>query len=313
MRKLFLAILLLGAYFVTKAQQDAQYTQFMFNKLTLNPAYAGSAGFPCISCLHRSQWVGFDGAPLSQSVNFHMPFLSNRVGFGVSLNHDRIGPTDSWRGSLVYAYRMQLNKKNNISFGFNGTMRSYTVAYDEITAIHSGDREVPMMSETKYLPNVGVGLYYESTNYYIGVSVPSILQGNLEFEDDGNSDLSTEAMHAYLMAGVVIPFSKTVKLKPAILIKYVTDAPFDMDINASFIFFDRFWTGLSYRMGGVNNSFGESLSLIMMYEFKKAFKIGLAYDFSLSNIRREHSGTYEVTLGYCFKPNDEGLTNPRFF
>lgn len=310
---LFIAALLMSTFWA-KAQQDAQYTQFMFNKLSLNPGYAISTDYACISCLHRSQWVGLDGAPTSQSVNIRYPIYEKKVGFGLSINHDNIGPTDSWTISGIYAYRFPLGKTTNLGLGLQGTLRSYRIRWAETMALQTGDSTIPMEDTQKILPNFGVGLYLSSDKYYVGLSVPHLLNGDLTFYDQvaNVSDFSQERMHVFLMAGTVFNVSSNVQFKPAFIMKYAPNTPFDMDINGSFIFYEKLWAGLTYRIGGFHDSVGESLDLVVQYQLTTALRLGVAYDFTLSKVRKVNDGTFEVMLDYCFNQKDR-LTNPRFF
>jgi len=309
-----LFVLLLSAMGLS-AQQDAQYTQWMFNKLSLNPGYAVGTDYGCVSCLHRSQWVGLEGAPTSQSLNVRMPMLQRNAGLGLSVNHDKIGPTNSWSFSGIYAYRFRINEKHSLGVGLQGTLRRYQVDWASTTTIQSGDGLVPMGNDSKVIPNFGVGLYYYTKDYFLGVSMPHILSGDLTMFDgpNGNSDFAREETHLFIMGGIVFEMTDAVKFKPSFLIKYVEDTPFDLDVNASFIFFDTFWAGLSYRLGGDNSSFGESIDLILQLQATKNIRVGFSYDFTLSKLKDYNNGTYELVLDYCLNPGNERLTNPRFF
>ena len=300
---------------LSTAQQDAQYTQWMFNKLSLNPAYAVSSDYACASCLHRSQWVGLEGAPVSQSLNVRVPFFKKRAGIGLSINHDRIGPTNSWQVSGIYAYRLDFGNDRKLGIGLQGTIRSYRVKFSETTALESGDGDLPTTDQSRTIPNFGLGLYYYTPKYFVGLSIPHLLEGDLTFFDNGlnNTDFSREEVHAFLMAGVVFDLNDAIKLKPSVLLKYVKDAPFDADIHASLIFYDTFWAGATYRLGGIGNSFGESLDVVLQLQLSRAFRLGFAYDFTLSKVRDYSNGTFEVVLDYCLNPGNDKLTNPRFF
>ncbi len=297
------------------AQQDAQYTQWMFNKLSLNPGYAVSSDHACGSALHRSQWVGLEGAPVSQSLNIRVPFTGKNVGVGLSINHDKIGPTNSWTVSGIYAYRFDFGNNRHLGVGLQGTVRSYRVNYTETLTIQSGDGSIPTTNETRTIPNFGAGLYYYTPKFFIGLSAPHLLQGDLSFFNDGsnNTDFSREETHAFLMAGAVFDLNDVLKLKPSLLFKYVKDAPFDADLHASLIFYDTFWAGLTYRLGGIANSPGESLDIVLQLQLSRAIRLGFAYDFTLSKVRDYSDGTFEVVLDYCLNPGNDRLTNPRFF
>jgi len=314
MKKLLIMASLLYVAFGGYAQQEAQFTQFMYNKLTLNPAYAGSAERPCISCIHRSQWMGLEGAPSSQALNFHLPMFKKRVGLGASILHDKIGPTNSYSFSLMYAYRMQIGK-GNLSVGLKGTLRSYQIAWEGLRTTHEGDGRIPMENVSRVFPNFGVGVYYENNKFFAGLSVPNLLNNDLSYAHfSNNTDFGKEFRHSYLMAGYLFEISKKLKFKPAVLAKYVANSPFDLDLNATFIFMDKIWLGTSYRLGGnANSGIGESIDFLMQYQLTKAIRAGISYDFTLSDIKDYTSGTVEIQLEYCIQPKDERWTNPRFF
>lgn len=302
--------MMLGA----NAQQEAQYTQFMYNKLSLNPAYAGNAGFPCISCLHRTQWVGFEGAPSSQVINFHMPAFSNRVGLGGSIANDNIGPTNSVTAAIMYAYRIQLDK-GKLMVGVRTSFRSYRIKWTELEATQGNDEDIPTQNTNKLLPNFGMGLYYDREKFYVGISSPNVLNNDLSYSVSSNNNLGRERRHFYLMTGFIFNINDHVRFKPAALIKYVTAAPMDFDLNGTLIFMDKLWTGVSYRLGGDSYSrLGESLDLLVQYQVSPAIRLGAAYDFTLSKIKNHSSGAVEVQLEYCFRSkHDRRIANPRFF
>jgi len=158
-------------------------------------------------------------------------------------------------------------------------------------------------------------LYYYTTRYFVGVSVPHILEGDLSFFDDGsgNTDFSREETHAFLMAGALFKLNDALKLNPSILFKFVADAPFDADLNASLIFYDIFWAGLTYRLGDIADSPGESIDIVLPLQLSRTKRLCFAYDFTLSKVRNYSDGTFEVVLDYCLNPGNDRLTNPRFF
>ncbi len=298
------------------AQQDVQYTQFMHNKLAFNPAYAGSSGVPCMNVLHRSQWNGFEGAPVSQSIGFQMPLFKERVGFGISIVHDQLGPTNSWNASMIYSYHVDFGK-SKLGIGVQGSMRNYRVNWDETEATHLGDGTIPTSpSGSKFLPNFGAGLYLHSPRYYVGLSVPHFLKSQLSLVDNQFelSDINREELHGFLMAGMVFDLNSNLKLKPAALVKYAKNSPLDFDLHASLIFFDKLWLGATYRGGGdLFNSAGESIDAVLQLQLSESIRLGLAYDFTLTKIRDYTSGSYEIMLDYCFHYQGKRLTNPRFF
>lgn len=297
------------------AQQDAQYTQFMFNKLAFNPAYAGSHGVPCFAGIYRTQWVNLEGAPVSQNFGFHTPFFHKRAGFGLNVHHDKIGPTTTWNYAMMYAYRVGVGQ-GDLSFGVQGQIRDYRVDWQDVTAVHSGDALFGFREDSKLIPNFGFGIYYGHERFYAGISMPHLLNNDLTFQYDGqvqNSDYSKESRHLFAMGGLILPVSDALKLKPAFFVKYATHAPLDIDLHGGAIFYDKVNVGATYRIGGFEGNAGESIDFVLQFLLSERFKIGVAYDYTLSDIRTYQSGTYELMLEYCLISKQRGTTNPRFF
>lgn len=313
---IFLLVTFMMSCLIVKGQQDAQFTQFMFNKLTFNPAYSGSNHVPCLSVVHRRQWVGLDGAPVTSAINFNAPLNENRVGMGLTLIHDKIGPTRSTTASMAYAYRIPL-KKGTLSLGLQMNLRQYRVTWQNEIALHVGDNLIVEAEKSKILPNAGVGLYYETDNFFIGASAPHIIQGDLSLlrESISRSDLEAiENQHFYGMVGLLFELNREVKFKPAAMVKYVLNAPIDFDLNGTFIFYDKLWAGLSYRWGGSTvRGFGESVDLLLQFQVTHSLRLGIAYDYTLSELQDYSSGTFEFYAHYCLFKGQERVANPRFF
>jgi len=310
--------LLFVALFLTislQAQQEAQYTQFMFNKLAFNPAYAGNAGFPAFSVLHRSQWAGLEGAPLSQVINFHAPLKNDRVGIGMSILHDKIGPANNWSYELKYSYGIPV-ANGKLSFGLQGSLRRFHVDWKSTNAIQSGDNLLLDDPASKIFPNFGMGFYFQNKKFFLGASIPNMLKSDLSFYEgtDNHADFSQTTRHYYFNGGFILNNGKNTRFKTAVLVKYTRNAPVTIDLNTMVIFFDKLWLGTTYRMGGDKGaSIGESLDAIVQFQLNKSIRAGVSYDFSLSKIRHYNSGTYEIVLDYTIKKSDEVMTNPRFF
>lgn len=315
MKNIFTILALWAIALPVFGQQDVQYTQFMFNKIAFNPAYAGSHKVPCFSGIYRTQWVNLEGAPVSQNVSFHTPLFGSRVGFGVNVYHDKIGPTNTWNYSMMYAYRIKVGE-GNLSFGVQGQIRDYRVNWRDISAVHSADALYGTSQNSKLIPNFGLGVYYGHEKYFVGISMPRLLNGDLTFQYDGtiqNSDFSRESRHAYFMGGLILPVSEAVKLKPAVMVKYANNTPLDIDLHAGVIFYDKLNVGATYRLGGFQGNAGESIDFVLQMIFTDRLKVGVAYDFTLSDIRSYQSGTYELMVEYCLVSKQRGSTNPRFF
>ena len=316
MKKIILFAFLVFGMLQLNAQQDPQYTQFMFNKLAFNPGYAGSSKGACFTALHRSQWLGLEGAPTTQVFSVHTPLSGKRVGLGLAIVHDNIGPTDSWSASLSYAYRIPI-ESGTLGLGLQGTLRRYEVDFINERLTHPNDNLVQATETSNIISNVGFGLYYEQDNFYFGVSVPHLIRNDISLLTSNfatNNVQSVEEIHAYLMAGIVIPIAEQVKLKPAGLVKYSDKAPVDFDLNFSLLFMDKFLVGATYRFGGSSlQGNGESIDLVAQFIANGNIRIGAAFDFTLSELSNYSNGSFEIMAQYCLGDYSEKVANPRFF
>jgi type IX secretion system PorP/SprF family membrane protein len=298
------------------AQQEAQLTQFMFNRLYYNPAYAGAEGKACGSALYRRQWLGLEGAPESQLVSFHTPLFQERVGLGLNLNRQSIGISRALTAEMSYAYRLPLGP-GYLSAGLSASVRYFTEDYSDSRIIASQDINydpgVPMGQQSKYLPNFGVGMYYQAKRWYAGIGMPRLIESSIDFAAGGGQ--AREIRHLYAMGGYKIPITSMLNVHPQVLFKYLDGAPFDGDISVLLEMERQFHAGISYRLGGnMERNGGESIDLLLGFWIQKQMLIGVAYDISMSKIRTYQSGTFEVMLQYCF--GNRGVTtidNPRFF
>jgi type IX secretion system PorP/SprF family membrane protein len=286
----------------------------MYNKLTLNPAYAGSRGVPSITAIYRSQWIGFEGAPQSALASFNGPFLTKRVGIGVTLQHLKIGLQRDFSGSLAYSYDVVAEEDVSVRVGLAGSIRTLGLAYNEAKYIDNGDNSISNQRENNIFGNVGAGVYATiMEKYYFGVSVPRLYSNVIGF---GNAPvLAKEYQHFYGMAGAIIPLSEDINLMPALLLKYVKNAPFDADINVNLDIRQKFTAGLSYRLGGDGS--GDSVDLLAFWQATPQVGVGAAYDFSLSSLKDYNAGSVEILLQADLKKAGNGkkkkMTNPRFF
>ena len=297
------------------AQQEAQYTQFMHNKLVINPAYAGAREVPSLMALYRSQWTGFNGAPKSILFSFNSPLVDNRVGFGLTISNHSAGILESWYANMSYSYKIQLGKETNVRVALQGSIRQLRYDFNS-PSINPLNRNDPSIVDNslaeQYKGNFGLGFYLTHQQFYLGASVPHFFKNVIGFNEDGTLT-AEERPHVYVMGGATFSLNETIKLEPSFLTKYVSGAPFDLDFNLSLIFDDRIATGLSYRMGGGALSFAESIDLTLFYKVTQDLGIGLAYDFTLSEIKDYTSGSFEVLLRYDIRKKAADMANPRFF
>ena len=230
MKNFLLLLAFIVASTAVNAQQDAQFTQFMYNKLPVNPAYAGVRGVPSLTAIFRSQWMGFDGAPQSALASFNGPFLSNRVGIGVTVQHFKIGLQRDFSGSLAYSYNLIASEDFSFRVGLSGSIRSLSVAYTEAQYNDPGDPSISNQKETDIFGNVGAGVYATiKDRFYVGASVPKMYSNVIGSPNQNANLLAKEYRHFYGMAGAIIPVSEGINLMPAVLLKYVKNAPFDAD------------------------------------------------------------------------------------
>jgi type IX secretion system PorP/SprF family membrane protein len=318
MNKILVYIALFCAMtFRVSAQQDAQYTQFMHHKLTYNPAYAGNSEGASVTALYRSQWISLEGAPSSQLLSANIPLVNNRVGVGVNLVRNSIGISDSYTADGIYAYRTPLGR-GTLAIGVQASVRKLLMNFSDPRVIATngvaGDQAIPGGLQSKFFPNFGMGVYYSTSRYYFGLSVPRLLKNNLNY-NNGQTIIDREVQHIYAMAGTVFKVAPDVHLQPQFLLKYAQGAPFDADFNLNAIFFERYTAGLSYRLGGSkSNGIGESVDLLVSAQLSNKLFFGLGYDVTLTGLGRYNSGSAEAIFRYAFSvPEGDDYINPRFF
>ncbi|MFN7118064.1 MAG: type IX secretion system membrane protein PorP/SprF [Saprospiraceae bacterium] len=317
MKYIFTLLISVGFCLTMWAQQEEQYTQFMYYKLGFNPAFAGKDGTPSIAALTRVQWVGIEGAPQTQLITFNMPTLNGRVGIGGSIARQTIGVTENYTADAAYAYHVRLGN-GTLGMGLQASVRLFRINFSETVGTQpiEDDPSIPMSDRSRYLPNFGAGLYYESKNAYVGFSIPRLLENNINLASSGGR-LSKEIRHFYMMGGVNIALGDNVEMQPQILLKYVSGAPFDADVNMNFVFFNKFTSGVSYRIGGSSrNNAGESLSILLGTRLTEQLIFGISYDMTLSELRDYNSGSFEGVLRFSLngrrdRPGD--FEDPRFF
>jgi type IX secretion system PorP/SprF family membrane protein len=304
------ACLLLAATAI--AQQEHHYTQFMYNKLLINPAYAGARGVPTLTAIYRNQWMGFDGAPQSALASFNSPFLSKRVGVGVTLSHQKIGLQRDFQMALAYSYDLVARDEFSFRVGITASLRSLGVAFDEAQPGQIGDPSLEDQRINDFYGNVGAGIYGTvAERFYFGVSVPRIYGNAIGFANPAAVLTAKEVKHFYGMMGGVFPLSEDINLMPAVLLKYVQNAPFDADLNLNLDIRKKFTAGISYRLGG--DGPGESVDLLALWQATPQLGIGAAYDFSLSNLKDYNAGSIELMVQADLKKRSKKMSNPRFF
>jgi type IX secretion system PorP/SprF family membrane protein len=300
--KLFSFVLMFTAI-ASFAQQDAQYTQYMYNTVNVNPAYAGTRGALSIFALHRTQWVGLDGAPVTNTVSVNTPFNNSKLGLGVSIVNDEIGPSTNNSISADISYYIPVSESYRLSFGVKGTANIFNI---DVTKLNPGDQNDPQFQniDNEFSPNIGAGLYLHSHKAYLGFSIPDFIETNAY--DDNDVAVYKEKINYYLIGGYVFDLSSSIKFKPTFMTKMTEGAPLQLDVSGNFMFNEKFTVGLAYRWSA-------SLSAMVGFQISDGFYVGYAYDFETTELDNYNSGSHEIFLRYeIFKKNSKMVT-PRFF
>lgn len=303
--KFLLSVLFLLSCFGMYAQQESQYTQYMYNTMLINPAYTGSRGVPSIFGMYRTQWVGLDGAPKTATLSFHTPFEGKNVGLGVSIFHESIGPQTLNMAMVDFSYTLEF-ETSKLAFGVKGTAGFYNFDKSKLRLASPTDPYFLDFDDSQFYPNVGAGVYWYSDKYYLGLSVPNILQTRML--DNGRAPSSTvnSTQHYYFIAGYVFNLSQSVKFKPSWLAKVAEGAPFQSDLSANFMFNDRFVVGAAWRWSA-------AVSLMAGFQINRNWFIGYAYDYETTELSRYNSGSHEIFLRYEFVRDLKRIISPRFF
>ncbi|WP_374548552.1 type IX secretion system membrane protein PorP/SprF [Flavobacterium sp.] len=303
MRTKFLIFAMMFMCYSTFAQQDAQYTQYMYNTININPAYAGSRGVMSIFGLHRTQWVGLDGAPVTNAFSLNTPFNESNLGLGVSFVNDRIGPTNENQISVDLSYSVQMSEDYKLSFGLKATGNIFNLDVNKLNPADANDPNLQNFN-SEFSPNFGAGLYLHSDKLYFGLSVPNFLQDTKY--NDNDVSVFKERMNFYAIGGYVFDLSQNVKFKPAFLTKMVQGAPLQVDASANFMFFDKLILGGAYRWDA-------AWSAMAGFQITDGLLIGYGYDRETTNLRNYNSGSHEVFLRFELFNRVNKLVSPRFF
>ncbi|MFD2914356.1 PorP/SprF family type IX secretion system membrane protein [Psychroserpens luteus] len=285
------------------AQQLPQFTQYMYNTISINPAYAGSRETLSVVGLHRSQWVGLEGGPQTQTLSIHTPMRNERVGLGFSFINDKLGYQNFSYLYGDFSYTIPTGEKSKLAFGVKAGFTSYSLDAD--FQLSQSNDPVIFGFEDRWKPNIGTGVYWHSQKWYLGLSAPRIL--NTDYTGD-EAFQSLERISYYFTGGYVFELSENTKFKPAALLKATNGAPLSFDLTANFLFFEKFWAGASYRI----NERASALGAIADFQISKQLRLGYAYEYPLSDLRAYTSGTHEILLMFeIFK--SKRIKSPRYF
>lgn len=294
-------LFLIGIVGSLSAQQDPMFTQYMHNPVSINPAYAGSRGTLNAVVLNRQQWVGIEGAPNTMTISINGPFIAYNVGIGISLIYDQIDPTRQVGFYTDYAYHLKVTDKVKFSMGLKAGFNMFDVnTYILRGALEESDPTVERM----YLPNFGIGGYLYSDRFYLGLSVPKMLQNSLS--DNKNTLLNKEERHYFLTGGYVFDISENVRFKPSFTFRMVEGAPLSSELSAAVLLHDRLWLGGMYRHQ-------DALGGMIRFDITNQLGMGYSYDTTLSRLGNYNQGTHEVFVSYDIAYRNKKILSPRFF
>ena len=308
MKTKIIGLLLLLLSISSFAQQDAQYTQYMYNTIVVNPAYAGSRQAMSIFALHRTQWVGIEGAPVTNSFSINTPINGSNVGLGLSFVNDQIGPSDENNIAIDFSYTIPASENYKMSFGLKASANLLNVDFTKLDQ-YPGDPIFEENIDNKFSPNIGVGFYLHSDKGYFGLSAPNLIETE-HFDGSATSSstshIATEKINYYLIAGYVFDLSPSLKLKPSLQSKYVQGAPLQVDLSANLMIEEKFVAGLAYRWSA-------AMSAMVGFQVSDSFFVGYAYDFDTTDLADYNSGSHEIFLRYELFNKFDKIISPRFF
>jgi len=310
--KYFVLLLVLfcgSIYHVVNAQQDPQYTQYMYNTQVVNPGYVGSREAFSISGLYRAQWVGLEGAPKNVTLTAHTPIENSNVGLGVSIVRDEIGPSIQTFSTIDFSYTIRTSDNSQLAFGIKAGGSLLDVDFTKLTIEHQGD-SFDRNIDNRFSPQIGAGAYYYNDRFYAGISVPNFLETEHfdtgSIEDETASSVGKERMHYFFITGYVFDIDHNTKFKPAMLTKFVNGAPLQVDISANFLFFDKLTLGAAYRWSA-------AISGLVGFQMSESLFLGFAFDSDTTKIRAYNKGSYEFFIRYEIFKMKEKIYSPRFF
>lgn len=305
-RKFIVLTFALVSAIAAEAQFDPMFTQYMFNELVINPAYAGSRECLSTTAFYREQWVGLDGAPSTITASLHAPLMQQKIGAGISILNDKIGVSNRTGVNLNGAYRIQMDN-NTLSFGLQLGVVSLSENLANLQL--SADNQFAASTGKKTAPNFGFGAFYTAPKWYVGLSIPRMLKNRLDVASGSGEVKNTLDMsdfHYFITGGAVFDIAPTVKLRPNLMLKTVSGAPMEMDLSANALFNDFIWAGLSYRTG-------DAIAMLLGANVTRQLRIGYSYDYSLSALQDFNTGSHEIMLGYDFNYSKDKVVTPRYF
>ncbi|HEX5002978.1 MAG TPA: type IX secretion system membrane protein PorP/SprF [Bacteroidia bacterium] len=290
------------------AQFEPQFTQYMFNEMYINPAYAGSRDQISSTLVYRNQWVGLQGAPKTETASIHGPLMNKTMGLGLTMTNETIGVTHQFSVYGNYAYRIPMGTKSALAMGIQGGIINHQENLEDVITNEENDPEFLLNTPHVILPNAGFGLYFNTDRFYAGLSVPRMLENKVAGDGTSNvtNHMSFENWHYYFASGYVFPVSDHVKLRPTVMVKAVSGAPIVGDFTLSALMKEIFWLGFSYRTE-------DSFAGILEFQITPQLRFGYSYDYTTTELNNYSNGTHEINIGYDFSFNKKKVITPRYF
>jgi len=289
---------------ISYAQQSPQYTQYMYNTMSINPAYAGSLETIDIVGTYRNQWVGVDRSPQTQNLGIHSPLGFSNLGVGLNINNTILGPANEFMADANVSYTIRLSGDTRLAFGVKGGFKMLNVDFSRGSFQDPGDPLLTMNIDNKVSPTVGAGAYLYTEKWYLGLSVPDFITS--DFYDSDENSVAQKEIQYYLMGGYVFELSSELKFKPAFLLRYLHGFPIIGDVSGNFLIRDALTLGLSYR-------FDDAISALAGFQISESFFAGYSYDYTTSPFNSYNNGTHEIILRFTMPQKSQRINSPRFF
>ncbi len=289
----------------TIAQQDTQYTQYMYAPNIFNPAYVGTTDIASLTSQYRAQWTGIEGAPRTINLAFSSPLQSETLGIGAMAVSESIGPSSTIIAAADMSYKVSLDQYVSLSFGLKGGLKVLNIDYTKLDIYNTTDPRFQANVNNRFSPIIGAGIYAYSDVWYVGFSVPNLISS--DFYDDTNISTARERATFYLIGGYVLPINESVKFKPAFLTKYTSGAPLTVDLSANFLFNNKFTLGAGYRLD-------TAVSALAAFQVNDRFMMGYSYDFDTNELSNFNSGSHGIFLKVDVgEGRGTRVLSPRFF
>lgn len=324
MKKGIIILALLALAQIARSQQDAQYSQYMFNGIYINPAYAGYKEQTNLHSFYRNQWTGITGSPTSMSLAVDASANDGNVGLALQLASDKLGAQNTISAYANYAYRIRMNAdgSSRLAFGLGLGVIQAGLNGDMLDPLDRGDQFIPLGTEKQIAPDARAGVFYADNRFYTGFSVDNLIAQYILEDRNMSISFPTPKPHYYLTAGMLFPLSTDILLKPSFLLKDDRGGPTSLDLNAFVLLSERIWLGGSYRTGVklyskdyLQKDLDKKNSVVAMTEIfaTPQLRLGYAFDYSLSKLQGYSGGTHEISIGFYIKPKKVRMLTPRYF